>query len=240
MNPVFRKHIEEAQRINGIKFDPVSDWDSLLEIHELAESVMQADDHGDSGILNASTEIGGVLFYRMTIGSGEWLAKVSPWFADNSRMEILAWAYAMAGARNPIENLWPFADNKAKLSAKLKEFSRHIGATPNELVHGLRVFVEQEQPKIMPGDGQFSADESPKYGFGALIDMLLHEYGGTPEQWIWNTPRVTLMELIKKMAQRKRMESADGKSDPNDPRVIASHRLIIRLRKMVDDKKAKV
>lgn len=239
MNPVLRKHLEEAQRVNGITFDVVRDWDALQDLAALADAVMETEKNADAASLRPCMECGGVLFYRMTIGAGEWLQRVMPWFDGEDRLAILCWAYAMAGARNPSADLWPFGDNKARLVAQLKNFAKHIGATPPELAHALNEFQAEETAPPMPGDESGEDDgETKRTGFGALIDLLLSEYGGTAEQWIWQTPRAELVELSKRMTARKRAEAKKATTDPNDPRVIAGHRLVMRLQDMVAAKKA--
>jgi hypothetical protein len=239
MNPVLRKHLEEARRAHGVTFDVVRDWDALQDLARLADVVMQVDREGDALSIRPSCEIGGVLFHRMTIGAGEWLGRVMPWFEDSDRLAILAWAYAMAGARNPSADLWPFADSKARLVEQLKKFAAHIGATPLELSTALNAFQAEENRAPMPGDEPSEGEETAqKSGFGGLVDLLLAEYGGTPEQWLWHTPRAQIIDLCAKIGQRKRAEAGTGKADPNDPRVIAGHRLVMRLHDMVEAKKA--
>lgn len=237
MNPVLKKHLEEAQRQHGITFDVVRDWDKLQDLAALADAVMGKGD-ANGCTLRPSMECGGVLFHRMTIGAGEWLQRVMPWFSGDDRSAILCWAYAMAGARNPVADLWPFADDKRRLTTQLNTFAKHIGASAPELAKALNDFTAEEFTKPLPGDESAqTSEDSAKSGFGALVDLLLSEYGGTPEQWIWQTPRADVVELCKRIADRKRAEAKDTKTDPNDPKVIAGHRLVIRLGELVAEKK---
>lgn len=238
MNPVFRQHIETAQKVNGIRFDPIGDWDALQDIARLADVVMQTDEDGAAAMVRPCVEIGGVLFHRMTIGAGCWLEKVAPWFDGQDKLFALALAYAMAGARNPSVDLWPFADDRAKLVARLNEFKRHLGCTPGELMQGIKAFADEETRAPMPGDESQVSAEAAKSGFGGLVDLLLSEYGGTPEQWLWHTPRATLNDLMGKIAARQRAKAGDKHSDPDDPRVIASHRLHNRVQDLVAKYKA--
>jgi hypothetical protein len=134
--------------------------------------------------------------------------------------------------------LWPFGDNRARLVSQLRLFAQHIGATPTELATALNAFQAEEFAAPMPGDasGEDSGD-AKRSGFGALIDLLLSEYGGTAEQWLWHTPRAEVVELAKRMTARKRAESKGATTDPNDPKVIAGHRLVMRMQDIVAAKK---
>lgn len=237
MNPVLEKHVRDAEREFGIRFD-LTDFDALRECAILADAV-----RGSSGAgapIQPCIEIGGVMFYRMSIGAADWFAQVVEWFDGQDRMHLLCLAYALAGARTPVESLWPFRDSRDRLVAQLRKFKAHLGCPWDELAKRIGDFLEQEHRKPMPGDEHGEAPDRVESGFGPLLDLLLSEYGGTPEQWLWHTPRATIMDLIREIPARQRAKNGSTKTDPDDPRVIAGHRLVERLRAMAEAKKAKV
>ena len=104
----------------------------------------------------------------------------------------------------------------------------------------LRQAMEEERRAPLPGDAKDNGEAAPApSGFGPLLDMLLNEYGGTPEQWLWHTPRAQIMDLVREIPARHRAKSGAQYADPNDPRVIAGHRLVERLRALAEAKKGK-
>ena len=235
MNLSFRKHVQDAEREFGVKFDAIEDFPVLLDCYRLAEVITGA---GSQFPVRPSVELGGVLFHRFSIGAAEWFASVAPWFEGQDALHLMAMAYALAGSRTPVESLWPYANDRARLMEQLAKFRKHLGCTPGELAAGLRAFLEEERAQPMPGDEDAPQGESVNSGYGQLIDLLLSEYGGTPEQWLWKTPRAEVMDLLKQIATRQRAKAGQTHASPDDPKVIAGHRLVMRLRELAESKKA--
>ena len=240
MNPFFKQQLETAQKVNGITFDVLTDWADLLDLSRLADVVTNAESKGDVAILRPCVEIGGILFHRITIGAAHWFQRVAEMYGrDHGEAYSMAFAYAFASARDPIAALWPYADDKRKLEKRLREWQRGLGCTPDELFEDLGEFAKEEQEEPLPGDeAQPEADEKKGTGHGWLVDLLCKEYGGTAEQWIWQTPRSQISTMLAEINIRKRAESGSTRADPNDPRVIASHRFDIRLKALAAKKKA--
>lgn len=239
MNLFFRSQLELAKKANGITFDIPADWPELQELARLADVVTNAEATSGAAILRPCVEIGGVLFYRVTLGAVEWFQRVAKLFeGDHGEAYSLAYAYTFAGARDPVSMLWPYADDKRKLCARIKEWVKGLGCTAPELYAALEAFLREEDGPEIPGD-QEPEEPSKASGMGWLWDALCSEYGGTPEQWVWHTPRHTVGEMLKDMATRNRAAKDGGKTDPNDPRVIASDRFDRKLKAMVAGKKAK-
>lgn len=239
MNPFFKQQIETAQKVNGISFDVLADWAELQDLHALAEIVIDAEARGDAATMRPCVEVGGLLFHRITIGAANWFHRVAELLgADHGETYSLAFAYAFHGARDPVALLWPYADTRKALESRLKEWQRGLGCTPEELFTALAAFADEEREVEMPGDEKREDEPAKKHGHGWLVDTLCSEYGGTPEQWIWHTPRAQISQMIREINARRRAEKGASASDPNDPRVIASHRFDIRLKAIVEKKKA--
>lgn len=239
MNPFFRQQLATAEKVNGIRFYAIADWDDLLDLHRLAEVVTNADAKGNAALLRPCVEIGGQLFHRVTIGAAEWFKRVAQLYKDDhGERYSMAFAYAFYGSRDPVALLWPYADNRKRLDARLDEWSKGLGCTPSELFDTLTDFAKEEQTEAMPGDEAAEIDDDPKPAdYGWVIETLCHEYGGTPEGWIWNTPRAKIDALLRERERRMRAEKTPGRSDPNDPGVKASHRFDQRLKALVAKKK---
>lgn len=238
MNPYFRTQLETAQRVNGVAFDPVADWDELADLYTLADAVTESEARGDAATLRPCVEIGGVLFHRITIGAAHWFQRVAGFFGeDRGELYGLAFAYTMAGSRDPVATLWPYGDSMDALKRRLKEWRAALGCTPEELFTAIGEFTAEEHERPMPGDVDRGEVERKSTGHGWLVDVLCSEYGGTPEQWIWHTPRAQLSQLLAEINSRRRAEKGAAQVDPNDPRVIASHRFDLRLKALVASKK---
>ena len=238
MNPFFKQQLETAQKANGITFDVLTDWADLLDLSRLADVVTNAEETGSAAILRPCVEIGGVLFYRPTIGAGEWLAERAAWFDSDPAGNVLCMAYACAGAREPERLLWPHGADKTRLDRTLKAWRKSLGCTPEELSKWLGEFLVEGRADTALEPAPGGEESAPvKSGYGHFIDLLLSEYGGTPEQWIWHTPRETCLDLIAKIAERHRAKAGKAYTDPNAPSVIASHRFVMRLQAIVAKKK---
>jgi hypothetical protein len=230
MNPLARQHMDAAQRQNSIRFDVVADADALAEIMTLADAATKAE-ADEAPILRKSVRIGGITFFRLSHGAGEWFATV----ADGMGKDTLycgALAFACAHSPNPYA-LWDAPDAETARPL-VKEWMKGIGCPLDELFSSLTAFLSEGRPSPLPGDAPPSEEASTATHWGAALDLLCYTYGRSPEDWLWRTSREEFDLMLGQAIQRRKRESDDRRADPNDRAVIASHRMVLRIAALVE------
>jgi hypothetical protein len=213
MNELVATSIKSMQE-QGLRLLLPDDLADLIELNTLADAVT-ADIFTPEyeAALRPELHLGGIVLRRPSIGALEDIEeRVSTWFADDARLFIIGLAYCMAHGNAPCK-LWQY-DDAEDFARMLRTWSRDIGVTFDDLQNGIKRFQSLEE-KAAEVAKHWKPNKSDR---GWLIELLMSEYGGTVDQWVWQTPLNEIQLLLKRRSERKRAEAqAQGGKTPADP-----------------------
>ncbi|MDH3279540.1 MAG: hypothetical protein OEQ18_00215 [Gammaproteobacteria bacterium] len=209
------------------------DFDALAELDALAkECAAPQPSDLTSAVLDYPVEIGGVKFRALTIAARIWARDIGiPATKGDPMISSLVIPFAMAN-----RDALPELCEPRKVTRAIKRWGRRKCRRLNEaqLVYVLRWFGMLDN-----GEGEERVATPDEYG--ALLAILIREYGSEPKYWLYDAPleivKACLNDIMIKThceyeAARKSAAKA-GKAiapDPNSPQVISYTKFIRRLR----------
>lgn len=218
MNPKFKSTLDRMAA-DGLCPDMVEDWDALLRLHELAESITNPPaDPNESALLNPAIRVGNVTVYRPSIGARWFIAeRALDWFGPEDPLWLPAVGFVLAHSREP-EVLWR-CSTRAALEAEAAAWVRGVGATDGQLAVAVR-------EAMGAGDDEPKADAGPATAVkhrrnpihGAILERLASEHGLSPETAVWRMQEAEIGVLWDNWKERKRVEEG-GTSDPDSRRI---------------------
>lgn len=177
----------------------VEDFEDIEALDKLAAKVANQSPE-EKRLLGQPYELCGIKFYPLTIAKSLWYAeKVAEWNLEGLFQDVLLfWLLTLPDTEEALDaySLRKDADKA------VKRLSRRLHCTQKEMTD---VFQ-----KCIGGKGE-SADGDP-ISYGALIAVLLREYGGTPEQWLYETPVERIGALIDQYVHRINAENDASRS----------------------------
>jgi hypothetical protein len=236
LSPLAKKALQRAKSDHGIAFDPVDDFEDILELHTLAEAVTNPTLTEDElSIITPHAYAGSLKICKPTIGAIHWYnTYAAKWFADDVEASTLSLAYAIALGRHP-DKMMELGD-KGKARKAVFAWSAGLDCTYDELAAALAT-LSSESPEEREDDDARS--------YGPIISLLVSEYGQTPDYWLWETSYDVCEALIKDYKVRKDAEAqaAGGASgsghamDPHLESVRANGLLMKAITRMIEARK---
>lgn len=149
-------------------------------------------------------EAGGEWFYPLTIGATSWFAEALEvkQIAENQRLQLYAFAYASAHARQKIE-----ATGKRILPEVLR-WRRNLTCRIDELCEALSEITDETLsiPSLLPAvDANISGEQ---YDADDLTLLMCALVGGEPEAWRWQCDIPSAIKIIEK---RLALDGAEGR-----------------------------
>jgi hypothetical protein len=141
------------------------------------------------------------------------------WCGSSSDLLTQSYFFCLVYGRTPAL-LWA-CDTREKWLEQLAAWRRDCGLSAAEISRSLTEFLDQE--RIAADESKKQEREHGPADLGWLIEMLLREYGHTVEYWVWQCDLVTI-QLLKSEHDRRewaRIRAESGKTDPNDPQLLA-------------------
>ena len=204
--------LEALQKLadDGITCTP----DEILWLHQEAQRATRLTP-GDAPCLDYPLVVGNAALWPLTLGADEWLTHYARPLYDGAssgiatRLQTLCIAYSMAHSRKPEmfhglttrrKILWRVAYWAAGLSCTLRELNagvdRVLGLADTEPVD---IPTPKEAAAAKAGTPAPRADDFA--GNTPILAQLLHFYGGTPAQWLWQEPEDKILALLNQMAK---------------------------------------
>lgn len=174
----------------------LDDFDLIDELDTLAKG-FSGTSKIERRLLNQPFELCGVLFFPLTVAKSLWYAeKVAEWELSSVEQEgLLFWLLSLPNAS---ESLDLYSDPQLANKA-VKKLSRRLHCTSTELntVYGKCV-----------GNTSSSGDDSDEdVDYGGMVSSLLREYGGNPDQWLYETPIDTISDLFRACSEKALAEN---------------------------------
>ena len=149
-------------------------------------------------LLNQPFSLCGINFYPLTVAKSLWYTeKVEEWEVTGSQQEaLLFWLLSLP---NTEEALDTYAEQKAADKA-CGQLSRRLHCTNEELTDIYHKCLGVSQAS--GGD-----NDSKNTDYGGMIAVLLREYGGKPNEWLYETPVQMISTLFTAYANRVNAEN---------------------------------
>ena len=175
----------------------VADFDDIEELDKLADKVVNQSPE-ERRLLNQPFELCGIKFYPLTIAKSLWFAeKCEEWDIKQKDHDLfLFWLLTL-----PLnsECLDEFSSRSAAGKA-IKRVSRSLHCTVDEM----ETIVE----RCIGSKSSSKNANDDKTNYGAIISILLREYGGTPEQWLYEMPVPLIASFLDQYTHKVNAESS--------------------------------
>jgi len=171
----------------------------LRELLKISEQITDPESVSEAGIMcDVPVQVGNLLMYKPTIGSLRIMEEiVANWDLDEID-ELILTAYCLVNARSPEKLL--FTDRTTMLET-LDEFSKTIDITFEELFKAVNACVSGF-PKVV------KSDEVKASSYSRFVRELLKTYGGTINQWVWDTSADSVIWLVREETKQGRKAEA--------------------------------
>jgi hypothetical protein len=145
--------------------------------------------------LHPSLVYKGVTFKRLSIGMRDWIQSVCDrWYGEDRSMHNASVVYCLAHSEAP-EFAWSFEADQAGWTKVIKGWMRVCKIGPEDL----DCIIMALYPPMGPDEAKAN-DRAQNYG--PVIEMLVREYGETPEYWIWTATDAQVETLVTRYLER--------------------------------------
>jgi hypothetical protein len=217
---------------------------------------------GEAAALRPVLRVGNVILRRLSIGARRFLVDVvAVWFPSDTRMQDMAYAYCMAVGNEPA-SLWAVQGDRRAFEKQLKAWEKTIGVSYDDLKTSIREYLASDIEKTAkPGmsdyrtalgilDGwkplpenymnvakaELAAMEaevdSTGISYGPMLEMMVREYGETPEHWLWKVSSAEIGMLLSAKTERLDAE-ARAVSGARDDRFQNAHHAFVQYVELV-------
>jgi len=204
---------------SGAVIDLVDHFGDILMLDRLAREIARPPiaDHLD--LLDAPLVIDDVELKRLSWAAREWLATDAwAWWRDDAAMLDLAYAWAMAHARDKAA-LQSVRISHRKARAVISQWARGTSANYDAVMAACRYLSPKPATSsvVKPGDRDGDADE-----IGSVLLTLVTETERPLDFWIFEAPSEMVEAALARIrenyiADKNRMIRALGKDVPPDP-----------------------
>lgn len=192
LHPLVQRTIHRA-RAAGAQVDIVDDFADIAHLNTLAAALDHPDLETRLSILHSPVTVGDVTLRRLSVAAEEWLAEHRDWFTS-SRMETLALAYVMSHKAHDVLSL----GGRVEAWARIRAWSLTVRASFDALAEGVAALLLARAPET-PESAKPGKDtpEAETAGCGALVALLVREYGHTVDYWLFEAPADLARYLIE-------------------------------------------
>lgn len=190
----------------------VADFDDVVELDKLAEKIIRQTTE-ERRLLNQPFELCGIKFYPLTIAKSLWYAeKVSEWEVPIELQDaFLFWLLTIPNTEDALSQYDTSKD--ANKAARL--MSRKLCCSQDDMM----IVLQKCIGKTVKSE---SNKEQSDTNYGALIAIMLREYGGTPDQWLYETPVEKVGALVDQYVSRINAEhEANANSSSKKGKAVA-------------------
>jgi hypothetical protein len=177
----------------------VEDFDLIEELEQLALKVSGVSIR-ERRLLNSPFELCDIKFYPLTVAKSLWFTeKVEEWEIEGAQQEaLLFWLLTLPLTEEALDITKKQSDKGAK------KLSRGLHCSPVEMGEVYQKCVG------VKSDGDSSGNVEADYG--GTIACLVKEYGGTPDQWLYETPVEKMASLFDQYEKRVTAEENASRS----------------------------
>ena len=179
----------------------VEDFDDIEELDLLADKVAGVS-RTERRLLNSPFELCGIKFYPLTVAKSLWFTeKCEEWEIEGVLQEaLLFWLLTLPLTAEALDS----CSTRKQADKGAKKLSRQLHCSQAEISDIYRKCVG------VKGDGANGDDAEADYG--GTIACLVKEYGGTPDQWLYETPVEKMASLFDQYEKRITAEENAGRS----------------------------
>ena len=180
----------------------VADFDAIEELDAVADDVAGVS-KSERRLLNQPHELCGLLFYPLTVAKSLWYAeKCEEWEVSGTAQEsLLFWLLSLP---NDSDALDAFSLRKDADKA-IRRLSRKLHCTDEEMTA-----VYYKCLGITQSDATDGGAKDTDYG--GMIAVLLCEYGGKPNEWLYETPVQMISTLFSAYSDKVNAQNDAGRS----------------------------
>jgi hypothetical protein len=174
----------------------VDDLDLIESLDEAARDVSGTTKR-ESRILSQPFDLCGIPFYPLTVAKSLWyLEKVEEWGVRESDYEgFLLWSLTLPNTPEALDSF----TTKKEADRALRKMSRKLHCSQHEISEVYLKCVGGTAAGET-GVGSDGADHTVDYG--GIIAILLREYGGPVDKWLYETPVEMIGVLFRALEDR--------------------------------------
>jgi len=222
--------------------DVIADFEDISQLNSLAEKISSPHLMGLDivDLLDVGETVGGITLRQLSIGAHLWTEHVLPTLTSDIQLIHFAAFYAMGHARDP-DHLRSIVTGK-QLKKLCKKWFCSCTATIQELV--------QASERLMAKLATEAAaeEDANETDYGAIVAMLVREYGQDADYWVWRSSLPYLKTCIKDYNAEQRAQAAREAAqlgnklppDPSDPYAAAANALRVAFTAFLNKKLAEI
>jgi hypothetical protein len=178
----------------------VEDFELIEQLDKLAEKVVKHTPE-DKRILNQPYEYFGIKFYPLTIAKSMWYAeKCEEWDVDGTFQNcFLFWILTLPLTSDVLDEY----SERNKADKAIKSLSRKLHCTIDDMTE---IFLK------CTGSNGVNQSSGGDANYGALVSIMLREYGGTPDLWLYETPIEKIGCLVEQYISKVNSECDASRS----------------------------
>jgi len=186
----------------------VEDFDLIEELDAISSDMAKVS-KSEQRLLNQPFELCGIKFYPLTVAKSLWYAeRCEEWELQGLDQDsFLFWLLSLPNSSDEMDK---YSECKKALRA-VKKLSRKLHCTQEELTD---VYNKCTGVKESSGSGGESGanSEAQDTDYGGVIAVLLREYGGKPDEWLYHTPIEMICTLFKAYSDKVDAENGAARS----------------------------
>ncbi len=193
MNDLAQDTLRRLQRETGITLDPVSDYEHIHGLVELAERTLDAESSpACEALLMPSVRVGDVVLFRLSHGAKEFYKReiLTP-FRDDVSFVNIAYAWCMAHSREP-ELLWNIAGDKRAIRKAVEKWGRTLCIPEDAILAAIEKLHLTVAALYSRADGR----TRPKSDLSRWIKELAVQTGRSVEDLVWRCPEEEIILLL--------------------------------------------
>ena len=197
MQQMTKQAIKKLQQETGHVLT-VEDCDLIEELDAIADGFAGLS-KSEQRLLSQPFELCGIKFYPLTVAKSLWyVEKCEEWEVTGTHQDaLLFWLLSLPNTDEAIDT---YSCQKDADKA-IKRLSRRLHCTQEEMA--------AVYEKCLGLNSKSEANEDVKdTDYGGMIAVLLREYGGTPNRWLYETPVQMISTLFN--AYAKKVEAENG------------------------------
>ena len=232
MEQLTKQAVKDLQKKTGHAI-LAEDFDLIEELDAIAKSVSRVS-KAEHRLLKQPLTLCGIKFYPMTVAKSLWFAeKVEEWGVEPVYQEaMMFWLLTLPNTSDALDD----ASTRKGTDKAVKRLSRKLHCTTDEMTDVFnRCLGIREQSKdrkamisdaiasviLTVGEGDDGTEaalvrlaqklcqkEPSDTDYGGMVACLLREYGGTPNEWLYETPVETISALLQ--AYSAKVEAENG------------------------------
>ena len=196
MQKMTEKSIQRILKKTGHQL-AVADWADIESLDRLAKK-MSGVSETERRLLNSPFELGGLMFYPLTVAKSLWIKeKLELWNVPGELEDAYTfWLLTIPLGEDSLDKF----EEKKKANRDMRRKSRKMNFTYEEITSICNRCLGTTK-------NEETGETERETQFGGMIACLVREYGQSPDYWLYECPVDKVVEMYEQVVKKAIMES---------------------------------